>query len=281
MNKQDEDSLVISGEPIFYLQALSPEFKNLKLAPISDVHFGNPLFSERHLDRTLEFIAGNDNVYTILNGDLCEAVIKSSKGEIYNQKVTPQGQRDWIIKKFTPIKHKILGSTMGNHELRIWNEVGIDICKDIAEALEIPYRAAGIMIKVTFGDGNKGVKGRPYSYFIEATHGYGGARTKSAKAVKVERLANWIHADVYFMSHDHVVNVAPDVYLMPDNRTHLDKKTGFTVGKVKECRKMLVKTNAYLKWGGYSEMGGFPPTDLATPTVTLAGEGKPRVSVEI
>ena len=102
----------------------------------------------------------------------------------------------------------------------------------------------------------------------------------------MERLGTWIHADVYIMSHDHVVNVAPDVYLIPDPRTSAEKdkdgnETGFTVGKVTAHRKLLVKSNAFLKWGGYSEMGGFPPVDLETPIIKLSGQGKPRVRVEV
>ena len=88
------------------------------------------------------------------------------------------------------------------------------------------------------------------------------------------------------MSHDHVVNVAPDVYLLPDNRTYLEKndegeETGFIVGKVVAHRKMLIKSNAYLKWGGYAEQGGFPPSDLSCPVIKLWGVSKKRVSVEV
>ena len=193
---------------------------------------------------------------------------------------------NWIADKLEPIKHKILGMTMGNHEERIWKEVGIDITKDIAQRLNVPYRHEGILLKISFGSNNKGVPDRPYVYWAYATHGYGGAKTKSAKAVKVERTATWVHADFYIMSHDHVVNAAPDVYLMPDNRSHAQlndkgEKTGFIVGRVISHRKMLVKSNAYLKWGGYSEMDGYPPVDLEPPIIKLAGEGKPRVKVEI
>ena len=176
--------------------------------------------------------------------------------------------------------------TIGNHELRIWNEVGIDICREIAESLGVPYRPPGMLLKVSFGSGNARHADRPFTYWIYFTHGYGGARTKSAKAVKAERLGTWIHADCYLMSHDHVVNLAPDVYLIPDNRTRPEKnpngdETGYTVGKVIAHRKMLVKTNAYLKWGGYAEMGGFPPNDLEAPMVKMSGEGKPRIRVEV
>jgi len=280
------EDLIITGEPIFYAHTLSPEFKKLRIKPLSDVHYGNPLFSKKHFLGVVASIKVEPNVFTFLNGDMCESSIKTSKGEIYKQVGSPQDQRDWIIEQLYPIKDRILGVTTGNHEVRIWNEVGVDITKDIAEALGVPYRPSGMLLKLSFGEGNNSTKGKPYVYWGYFTHGYGGARTKSAKAVKVERTATWIHADWYAMSHDHVVNAAPDVYLMPDNRTHLEKdskgeETGFTVGKVVAHRKMLVKTNAYLKWGGYSEMGGFPPVDLTCPIIKLAGEGRPRVSVEI
>ncbi len=270
-----------SGELRYFECKLSPKLKQVRLIPLSDFHKGNPLCSDKHILRQRDFIRDNDSVVTVLNGDLCEAVTKQSKGEIYHQLLTPQEQRDWVIELLLPIKNKVLGVTRGNHETRIWNETGIDICEDIAKALGAPYRAEGILLKIVFGGNNSRHPNKPYSYFIYMTHGYGGARTKSAKAVKVERLGTWIHADCYLMSHDHVVNVAPDIYLFPDNRTTLDQTTGFTTGKIKAHRKMLVKTGAFLKWGSYAEAGGFPPVDLSQPIIMFAGTGKPRVSVLI
>jgi len=277
---------IVKGEPIYYAHTLSPKFKELIVVPISDAHYGNPLFSKHHFAKTINLVESKPNIYIVLVGDLCESSLRTSKGEIYKQVGSPQEQRDWIIKQLDPIKKKILGMVTGNHEQRIWNEAGIDISKDIAVSLGIPYRPEGILLKISFGDGNKSVEGRPFVYWGYCTHGYGGARTKSAKAVKVERVANWIHSDFYIMSHDHVVNVAPDVYLLPDNRTRdeLDSdgnKTGFSIGKVVAHRKMLIKTNAYLKFGGYSEMGGFPPVDLEPVVIKLSGQGKPNVRVEV
>jgi hypothetical protein len=278
--------VIISGEPVYYARTLDSEFRELILLPISDVHYGNPLFSKHHLLREIRFISETPNAYTILNGDLCESALRTSKGEIYRQVGTPQDQRDWIIEKFYPIRDKILGMTLGNHEARILNDVGIDICQDIAKALGVPYRAAGMFNKISFGDGNNRVAGKPYVYWTYFTHGYGGARTSSAKAIKVERTSTFLHADLYGMSHDHLANIAPSNYLIPDNRTHKEKdkdgnETGFTVGKVTNHRKMLVKTNAYMKWGGYSETFGYPPVDLESPVIRFQGEGKRRVKVEI
>ena len=274
---------VLAGELKYYAWTLSSRFKELLLPPTSDAHYGNPMFSKHHFLRHIDTIRTTPNMVTVGNGDLCESTIKASKGDIFRQVGTPQDQRDWMIEHLMPIKHKILGMTTGNHESRIYRETGIDISKDIADALGVPYRPEGLLIKISFGDNNNRTDGRPYVYFIYFTHGYGGARTKSSKAIKVERTATWIHADCYIMSHDHVVNVAPDVYLLPDPRTHKETigKKEFDVGRISAHRKMLVKSNAYLKWGGYAEQLGFPPSDLETPLIKFKGIGKPRVKVEV
>lgn len=248
---------------------LDTQFKHIRILTLSDLHHGALLSSMRHFQKSIQFAKDNEDVRVVLAGDLCESALKSSKGDIYKQVGTPQDQRDEIISVLEPIKDRILGICTGNHENRIFNDVGLDISKDIASALKVPYRPEGLLLKISFGDKNCSVDGKPFVFWQYSTHGYGGARTKSAKAVKVERVANMIHADYYTMSHDHVVNIAPDIYLLPDNRGTVDPETGFTTGKVTAHRKMLVKTNSFLKWGGYSEMGGFPPSDLATPVIYL------------
>ncbi len=269
----------IKGEPIFNVFRFNPKWKELWIAPLSDCHYGNPLFSEHHFIRTIRTINSKPFIFTILNGDLIECTTKTSVGDIYEQIGDPQEQRDWMIERLRPIKHKILGMTMGNHEMRI-KQSGIDICRDIATALDIPYRPEGITTRVMFGSGNDGHPDRPYIYDIYATHGYGGARTKGGKSVKVERSGHFVHADVYLMSHDHEVNVAEDNYLMPTSSAS-DIGKRWQTGKFFAHRKLLVKTNSYLKWGGYAEMKGFSPNGLFTPIIKLSGEGKPRIRVEI
>ena len=281
-----EDDLYIEGELVSYERRLSPNLKSIEILPISDAHYGNPLFSKKHFLSTIKYIKEKHNAFTFLNGDLCESAIRTSLGEIYRQVGSPQDQRDWMIEMLYPIRKKVLGSTLGNHENRIYRDVGLDICKDIATALEIPYRASGMLLKILFGSGNNGHDGQPYISWGYFTHGYGGARTKSAKAVKVERLANFLDADWHAMSHDHVVNIAPDVYLEHDYRTFPQKDengklTGFNVGKVTQKRRMLIKTNAYLKWGGYAEMGGFPPVDLETPIIKITSDGAKKLKVKV
>ena len=249
-------------------KVLSPLLTEVKIIILSDLHYGNPYCSLKHFQRTIDFIKNTEDCYCFLNGDFLEAVTKTSKGDIFTQKITPQQQRDDVINLLKPIKDKVLAMTTGNHEQRIYGEMGIDLSADIASGLGCPYRPEGMLFKLSFGDIRPNSSHRPYVFWGYLSHGYGGARTRSAKAVKAERMSTWIHADWYAMSHDHVVNVAPNVYLMPDNRGTVNNQ-GFLSGKVSAHREMLIKTNAYLKWGGYAEQGGFPPSDLSTPLIQL------------
>lgn len=258
----------MSNELRWYGRILPTKLTEVKLVIISDLHYGNPYCSLKHFQRTIDFVKKNENTYCFLNGDLIEAALKTSLGDVYEQEISPKKQRKDVTKMLEPIKDYILGTTTGNHEIRIANATSEDPSELIAESLKIPYRPEGMLYKLSFGDYNNRTKGKPFVFWLYITHGYGGARTKSAKAVKAERASNWIHADLIAMSHDHVVNVSPEIYLLPDNRGVIDKN-GFLSGKVTAKRKMLVKTNAFLKWGGYAETGGFPPSDLTTPIISL------------
>ena len=259
----------VVGELRWYGRLLNKSLNELRIVVLSDWHYGNPLCSVKHIQRTLDFVKEYEDVYVILNGDLIEAVTKLSKGDIHKQEITPQEQAIAVYDMLEPIKDKVLSMTTGNHEMRIYNEVGHDYSKEIADKLKVPYRPEGVLQKIMFGCGNNRMPDKPFVFWGYCTHGYGGARTKSAKAVKVERASTWVRADFTAMSHDHVVNAAPDLDLTPDNRGTVDPKTGFMSGKIVAHNKRLIKTNAYLKWGGYSELGGFPPTELTAPVIWL------------
>lgn len=274
-------SELIAGELIYYCHELSSKFKEVIIVPVSDVHYGNPMFSKRHLEKTIEFINSAPNIYTILNGDLAECVIKTSKGDLSSQKARVDEQFQYIRDVFMPIKHRILGITQGNHERRIDEAVTVDLCKMWADAWGCPYGREELLIKVSFGSGSYRNAKTSYSYYVYATHGYGGARTKGAKNVKVERSSHQVHADVYIMSHDHDASIQEGAYLIPHPRTYINKENGFKCGTMHSTDKKLVKTGAYLKRGGYAARGGYDPVTLNITEIKLKGEGKPRVRVEM
>lgn len=264
----------MGSELEWFGRTLSSRLRFLELFILADLHRGNP-YSDRNLWlRSVDYIHQKREAYAILGGDLCESVVLGSKGDIFNQKLTPHGQMDSIIEELLPIKHKILGATGGNHEQRIYERVGFDITELIAKQLGCPYDPDGIFLKVMFGNNCARVPGQRFSYWVYVSHGYGGARTRSAKAIKAERLASYIVADVVAMAHDHDANIAPYEVLEPDPRSH-NGNGGFIKGKVRAHRTLLVKASAYLKWGGYSRSKGYAPSTLISPAVLLGGETKP------
>ena len=178
-------------------RVLPSELTEVKLVILSDLHYGNPYCSVKHFLRTVDFIKERENCYCLLNGDFCEAAIRTSKGEIYKQVGSPDDQKKQVTEWLLPIKDKILGSCTGNHERRIYEVAGTDISLDIAEKLEIPYRSDGMLFKLSFGSGNSRHSDSPYVFWTYISHGYGGARTRGAKAVKVERLSHWQMADIF------------------------------------------------------------------------------------
>ena len=259
----------MDGQEITYVSwELPQEFTEVFLIPVSDIHKGNPFFSEKHCRRTIDFITRKPNAYWVGNGDWMEAAIRISKGDVYGQTESPKKQISWCKKEFKDIASKGLGFDSGNHEGRIYDATGLDPAEDIAEYLDVPYSPEGLLMKISFGGGNENHKDAPYVFWVYMSHGYGGARTKAAKAKKVEDQSHYINADCHLMSHDHVVNVSPAIELNPDNRTH-DVGKRWREGNVKAKRVMLVKTSAYLKWGGYSQRFGYPPSDLTTPVIKL------------
>jgi hypothetical protein len=198
-----------------------------------------------------------------------------SKTPPHNQTSNAQEQAEWIVDKLYPIRHKVLSLTTGNHERRIADFCGYDISKEIAKHLGVPYDPDGMHMVIKFGNNNNRTNGQPFTYDVSMTHGWGGARTRGAKMASVERFATFMMADVYCISHDHVVDASPMNILYRNNSARINPKTGFKSGKFSAKRAMLVKTNAYIKYGSYSRFMGYPPTDLTTPIIFLAGEEKP------
>ena len=206
----------MSSEIEWFGQTLSSDLTHVQLFGLADYHLGNPFSDRKSWLRAIDYISKTKEAFGILVGDLCECVVMGSKGDIFNQVMTPQDQRDAIIEDLKPIKDKLLGSTQGNHERRIADRTGIDICQDIANALEIPYARDGLFLRISFGSGADRHVEDQFKYWVYATHGYGGARTRAAKAVKVERQADFVMADVVMMAHDHEGNLAPKNVLLPD-----------------------------------------------------------------
>ena len=62
------------------------------ILPLADLHLGDPHSDFQKIQEWLEYIRDNDDVYTILNGDLMDTAIQSSIGDTYGASLQPMEQ---------------------------------------------------------------------------------------------------------------------------------------------------------------------------------------------
>lgn len=229
--------------------------------PLADCHIGDPAFDEAKLQRYIQWVKETDNARVILVGDIMNTATKSSVSDSYGETMTPQQQLKYAIKLFDPIKHKIIGCTSGNHERRVYKETSIDTSDLLAQALGCYYRPEGLYLKIRLG---KGENGKPVTYLVYATHGFGGGKKMGGKANSLQSLSNNLFADVYITGHTHTLMSFQDVYFLPNPRNNL----------VQEVKRTFCNASSFLNYSGYGEMMGFTASKLGSVRIRLDGKRK-------
>ncbi len=244
---------------------LPKEWEKVELSPLSDVHPESPEFNPLAFDRYLDWIDAAHNRLMILAGDLFEAATKRSKSDVYSATMNPQEACDFLVKKLKPRRDRILGACEGNHELRILKEVGMPPTRYVADVLSIPYRPHGLPIKLVVGYRKAKGKSHPIVYTIYATHGWGGGRTKGAKANKLEYLSSVVQgADLYLIAHLHDIVATPINYMIFD--THK--------GILRQQTAKACSAGSFLNWGGYAQQLSYKPGSQEMPLITFSGREK-------
>ena len=206
----------------------------------------------------------SSNVFTILNGDLMDAAIKSSIGDTYGASLQPMQQLEQCVRIFEPIKDKILAVLPGNHEARIYRSDGLDLTQIMCNQLGIGdlYSPASALLFIRFGqDRARGHHGRPVLYTIYCVHGSGGGRMEGGKINRLMQLASIVDADIYIHSHVHTPAIVRNAFFRtcPGNNS------------VEKVEKLFVNTGAALEYGGYGEVQSYKPASLETPIIVLDG----------
>lgn len=243
---------------------LGKEIKKLTIIPISDVHIGDKTADIKSFKEVLERIKNEPNTYTILNGDLCNIVLKNSKSDVYSDELTPMEQVLQIIKFLEPIKGKILVMSNGNHEDRITKETNIDVLYLVAKQLHLEqiYSPSWWYLYLSFGNTNKN---RPALYTISGYHGFGGGSTTGGKANKVKKMSQVVLADVYLMSHVHEPINTKGVIFTPDyqHKSVVKKEMYYAI------------SNSFVEYeGSYAEKMGLIPSNTGLNEIELDGTKK-------
>ena len=248
-------------QPYIYCQL--PKFKGkIKIALLFDVHYGSSAHKHDKFLSYLKWIRDNDDVYAVLGGDLMENALDDGRGMSYDQEKNPHTQLDDMTKFLSPIAHKILCSTTGNHEDRTYKKTGIDVMKVLADNLKVPYFSGPIWCSLV-------ANGYKWNLYIE--HGRGNSQTKGGKmnmANRPKKFTGIIHFFVSGHVHD---RVCESEVLITDDPLN--------------CRLIYLPVwtiiaPAFLHWENtYAYRAGYPPPASGGVAIELEDNGDYRGSL--
>jgi len=190
------------------VMSLEVKSKNdINLYSIGDFHTGNSGFEETKLRKLIKDIEKDKKAMVILMGDYGEFINpKDNRFDMdslspeYN---TVEKQYVAIRNMLMPIKHKIIGLLMGNHDYKIKKDMGMDIPRLLSTDLGVEYLGNVGIIKFTVGKSK---------FTTLALHGGGLATTMGGQINAIKRYSENLDTkpDVCLVGHYHRIDVIID-----------------------------------------------------------------------
>ena len=226
--------------------------------PIGDTHIGHRNCDLAYLKTVLDAIPRQPNHRILLMGDLIDVGIKSSIGaSVYENDTDVTGQLEDIVELLRPLAPQIDGMVAGNHELRLFKEVGMDISRIISRELKTPYmKYSGV---VTYSLGKR-------SYDINFFHGKSGGSVENSLR-KVKDMTHKVVADIYLMGHTH----------QKAYTTRQLKRVDARNGKVNEDTQYFVLTGHCLSYDdSYADQMNLEISTKGFPVIALHRDVKKK-----
>jgi len=245
------------------------------LIVFGDLHIGDKAFgkeSRRKLDGYIKWVLENPNARVILNGDLLNTATRSSKTSPFEQDMDLQEQIAKVVEILEPVKDRIIGAVMGNHERRILDFAGFDPTISVLSMLglkteEIYFKHCGVL-KIKVGSRmSAGAQKNRVAYTVVFHHTTGGGKLIGSKLNRVDQMrhSTVTNADVYIGSHNHSLSAAPVVSM--EYNPHSET--------VEQRKQVLVSAGGYLEWNNsYAEAMQLEPMKLGSPRIRLDGKTK-------
>lgn len=260
-------------EGIKIIKAELPDYDEVQLYVIADVHIGDPSTDETMLREFIQYILEQPNRYVILNGDLVDNALTVSVSDTYSQRYSPSEAIQHAARIFRPLvnDNRVLAIGTGNHEDRTYRYTGIDISAYLAKELNIYERYAdnSFVLFVKFGKSVHWTQTRDKKnvYSVFAWHGSGGGRKPGGKMNRVQSMQETVDADLFIMSHVHTpMSMSESIFKVDAQNMTLSKQT----------RHFLI-TNCWQDFGGYGQKFGFSPASTEITYAILNGNGRKHI----
>lgn len=251
----------------------------LRIVPLSDVHYGARAHSRDRFQRYVDWIAKTDNVFAFLNGDIIENALGDSiGGAVYESIMTPEEQlwgskvlqgEPGIIEILRPIAHKTLWAQPGNHEWRTWKKANIDPLKVICRELGIPYFAEPIFADVL-------AWGHRFTFYCH--HGVSGSQTKGGKMNAARRPAGF-QDPIHFIIMGHVHDSMANVETVIERHREYDEHGRVIAHRlVERPRYTIICPSFYGFFDSYGARAGYSPGSWGSVACILYKDGNYRWS---
>jgi len=221
------------------------KFPRLRLYPLVCMHVGAPQCDVKFLREHLQRIENDPDARWVYMGDGGECATKHSKGDVYGQLLSPQGQMEMLLDLLNPIKDKALFGVRGNHGRRVYKETGLSFDKNLMARLGVPYMGVATFAHFLVGR-------TPYTAYFH--HGTDSGVSLRAKISAAESFGGHIVADSIYTAHSHV---AEDLTPAPVQFVQDNRNGAYSVAT--RMRHQYICGTAYDSRSGYAEDKGYKP----------------------
>ncbi len=214
----------------------------VNIYPLVCWHVGAKESSRKFIEFVINKIRKDPDARWIYMGDAGECVTKTSKGNIYEQLMSPGDQLREAADLFSQIKDKGLFGIRGNHGNRIDKDAGVGWDEMLCSRIGIPYLGVSAVVSLK-------MRNKPLTVYTH--HGSASAIGPGGKMSAAHKPEAIVEADVAITAHTHACGEA-----WPQRHTaFLDRHAK---GVRWRTMKMFVAGSAYDSRRGYAEEKMYP-----------------------
>jgi predicted phosphodiesterase len=229
------------------------EKNDIELIPFGDLHYGDKSCNIEKIETMVKWIKNNPKSRVILMGDLINCASPTSVSSMFEEDAHGQEQYNYIYNLLLPIKDKIYGSFLGNHENRIMKTTGYNVTEMLAREMGHKYFGYAQFIRIKIKDTN---------YIIYGMHGSSGPTPPQNKLKRLIDISTYFEADIFLMGHVHSLQS----YSVDVERINLQNK------QIEKHKRYYVITGHYLNYkNSYAEMKSMVPEKQGSPVIMLSG----------
>lgn len=242
------------------------EIDSAEIKVVGDLHIGDAHFLPEMVHEFKAWLAAKPNRYYIIVGDLFNAATKQSVSDVYAEALSVDESMQMFCDLFSDIADRCLGVVSGNHDRRVYKEVGVDPVKWACNKIGVPYYGCEGNVVVALGNHrpDRTDRRRAVHYSLFLTHGVGGGRGMGGKANALKRLNEIVVADIYCQGHTHT----------PQAFASVVREYSSNYKSIVERRQVFAMTGASVAREGYAKAFCFPAVDRTWVTVEISGKSK-------